>query len=109
MPADPTSTSSGQAFATAAADLFAALGQAATYTPVSGAPLPVQAILDRNATVYGELGQVLENRAQVSLLRAEVTSPRRGDTVVIDAETFTLDNLDPGLSDDWVIVWWVRR
>ena len=92
-------------FLRATVSVFNRLGHAATYTPVSGAPVTCRAIVNRDVAMVGEYGQVTEKRTQIELMKQDVATPKRGDTIVIAegvyAGTYTVESKD---SDDGYVV-----
>lgn len=72
---------------------FADCGMAdpAIYTPAGGAPSACTVLVDRNAQFFGELGEVAGSRVLVTLFLADVAAPGRGGVVVVDGDTYKLD------------------
>ena len=93
--------------ATAAGDLFALWGDAATYTPPAGEAASCTVVVERDVEVRpprSEFG-VTERRVALSFRRAEV-DPVRGATVTVGAESWVTD---AKLEDDGVVARWVMR
>lgn len=94
------SLSSG-AFSRASSRLFAHFGEEAVFR---GGPLPVQAVLSRNVELLGENGQV--DRLVTTVNLPANLAPRKGDSLVVGAESWTLDALLRGSGDlvEWVLL-----
>lgn len=89
-------------------DAFAADGHLAdngTYDDGAGNITPVTVMVDRDVQRVGEFGQIIGSDLQIGLQRAQVT-PVRGASVIVGAETFTLDRRATG---DGSIDWWSVR
>ena len=71
----------------------------------SGDGTAVRVYVDRSLQTLGEYGQVVDQRDQVTLLRADV-APERGGTVDVDGWRYTL--AERTSEDDSVSVWAVR-
>ena len=70
---------------------FAAFGIDATYTPAGGEPLPVRVIARRPDTIVGFAETRIRAETTTFELRAsEVASPRSGDQLTVDGETFVV-------------------
>lgn len=83
-----------------ARETHAAFGVDGIYTAADGTPLPCRVVIDRNVEIFGEMGQVIDRRATVAFLSAEVPLPVRGATVVAGA-TMRVDKI---IEDDGVVV-----
>jgi len=81
--------------------LFAALGEAVTYRRCNGETITTNAEIDLNVEVFGETNSgVSEYRTEISLLRADVGVPRRGDVVITaDGTNYTVQDILQDLSD----------
>ena len=81
------------AFAAAVDALFADpnLARAASYEPADGDPVPVRVIARRADTVadFGD-ARLWSETTRFDLRVSEVTSPRPGDRLVLDGETFVV-------------------
>ena len=81
------------AFFTALARLFADpnIGRDATYEPADGEPFPVR-VITRRADAVSEFGaaRLWSETTRFDLRVAEVASPRPGDRLVLDGETFVV-------------------
>lgn len=93
-------------FTAAHRDLLAALGDPATYTPVAGDMVPLQALLDRNTAEVGEYGQTVAYRPAVSVLNADVDRPGQGDVIAFVDSRWRV--IRPAAADDIVSVLWVE-
>ena len=90
--------SSSGAFSRAASRLFAHFGEEAVFR---GGATPIRAVLTRNVELIGDAGHV-ERVVTTATLQATL-KPHRGDTLVIGAESWTLDS--PLHGDGDVTVW----
>jgi len=63
----------------------------ATWTPQGGAPLPVRVIRKApdEMTTFGA-ARILSETTLVDVRVAEMASPKPGDTIIIGADTFTI-------------------
>lgn len=86
--------------ARATRDVFLHLGVAAVFAPLTGASIATRAILDRETLVQGELGQVLDPRPSVELMRADIGDARQGKLTIAGVD-WTLDRL---IEDDGDVV-----
>ena len=81
------------AFAIAVDALFADpnLARAASYEPADGDPVPVRVVARRADTVadFGD-ARLWSETTRFDLRVSEVTSPRPGDRLVLDGETFVV-------------------
>lgn len=95
---------SQEAFARAAARLFARLGEVALYRPVSGGEMSVRAILRRpdETASFGETRIVMET-VRIDILRAEVAAPAEGDVLIAAGSTFRV--IGTPRSDAGRLVW----
>jgi len=66
------------------------MADAGTYTAPGGSPVPCRVIISRARSPFGSYGSVARNQDTITLLLAEVPSPRRGAMVVADGQTFKL-------------------
>lgn len=75
---------------------------AGVYTPAGGVAVSVSVIVDRNVELIapGESG-VVEWRTVLTLLKSEITKPRRSDAVVVGSENFSVDRV---LDDDGYLI-----
>ncbi len=91
------------AFDFATDDVFACsdLGEAATYTPVSGATSSMTVIIDRNVFAIGDMGQVVERRTMIRFRRSEKSAVKVGDRITVGAESWTLQGVE---SDDGYVI-----
>jgi hypothetical protein len=67
------------------------VGRDATYTPTDGDPVPVRVITHRGDTIteFGAARRWSET-TRFDLRVAEVASPRPGDRIMLDGETFVV-------------------
>lgn len=93
------------AFAGAVDATFAAFGVYAVYTPVIGAPISVGVSARRPDTVggFGET-RIHAETATFELRVSEVASPRPGDQLAADDETFVVQG-EPERRDPDRLVW----
>jgi hypothetical protein len=84
---------------------FAAFGTDALYTPAGGAPVPVRVIARRPDTIvgFGET-RIHAETATFEVRASEVASPRSGDQLVLDGETFVVQG-EPARRDPNRLVW----
>jgi hypothetical protein len=75
--------------------VYARLGAAGTLTPPDGTPVAVQAIVDEETTLRGELGEVIDPRPSVTLDRRVVGDRPKGLLTVGD-RSWTLDRVIDG-------------
>jgi len=70
---------------------FAAFGIEASYLPAGGDPIPVRVIARRPDTIvgFGET-RIHAETATFELRASEVASPRPGDLLAVDGETFVI-------------------
>ena len=91
------------AFQAAAESLLDTFGASATYTH-GGVPITVQAVVETSLDLIGEYGEKLEGRPIVTLNRAEVSEPQRGDTLECNGVTYAIDGVLTDRSDDYTVV-----
>jgi hypothetical protein len=86
---------------------FAAFGTDATYTPAGGAPVSVRVIARRPDTIvgFGET-RIHAETATFEVRVNEVASPRPGDQLAVDGETFVIQG-EPARRDPDRLVWTV--
>lgn len=73
--------------------LGAGMADSATYQG-SGAQVPCSVYVDREVELLGPDGETVAGvHTTVSLQLSQVAEPRRGDTVIVDGETFTLHRM----------------
>jgi hypothetical protein len=67
------------------------LGRAAVYAPADGAPFPVRIIARRadEVTAFGD-ARLWSETTRIDVRVSEVPSPRAGDRIEIDDETFLI-------------------
>jgi hypothetical protein len=84
---------------------FAAFGIDATYTPAGGEPRPVRAIARRPDTIvgFGET-RIPAETATFEVRASEVASPRQGDQLTVDNETFVVQG-EPERRDPDRLIW----
>jgi hypothetical protein len=84
---------------------FAAFGIDAVYTPAGGEPVPVRVIARRPDTIvgFGET-RIHAETATFELRGREVASPRPGDQLTLDGETFVVRG-EPERRDPDRLVW----
>ena len=73
-------------------DSFAALGVAATYTPLSGPGVSVTVIPDQQTQTFAGLGET-DVAAQINhfdLRVSEVADPDEGGTITVDGTVYTI-------------------
>lgn len=79
--------------------LFRHLGDACTLTPQGGDPIPTFGILEQRTAVVGALGQLMDERPSIELLRADVGQPRRAEiqmtTGAYAGKTYDIDQPMP--------------
>jgi hypothetical protein len=95
------------AFAGAVDATFAAFGIDAAYTAAGGEPIPVRLIARRPDTIvgFGET-RIHAETATFELRASEVASPRPGDQLAVDSETFVIQGEPEGRDPDR-LVWTV--
>lgn len=84
--------------ASADPSFFEILGDACTYTDSTPTDYETRVIIEKNVeqfTAYDT--QVPVRRHVANFLKSEVPEPKRGHTIVVGANTYTVDQLD---SDD---------
>ena len=86
---------------------FAAFGIDAVYTPAGGEPVPVRVIAQRPDTIvgFGET-RIHTETAAFEVRASEVASPRPGDQLALDGETFVVQG-EPERRDPDRLVWTV--
>lgn len=90
------------------AALIAVMGDPATYVPVTGASVPLQAVLDRNTAELGEYGQTVAYRPAISVLAADVAKPEQGDIITFDTPGMgSWQVIRPASADGMVMQLWV--
>ena len=81
------------AFAAAMDAIFADINMAteATWTPQGGAPLPVRVIRKApdELTTFGA-ARILSDTTIIDVRVSEMPTPKPGDTIIIGADTFTI-------------------
>jgi hypothetical protein len=93
------------AFAGAVDATFAAFGIDALYTPAGGEPVPVRVVVRRPDTIVGfGDARIHAEIAILELRAAEVASPRPGDQLALDGETFIVQG-EPERRDPDRLVW----
>ena len=92
-------------FAGAVDATFAAFGIDAVYTPAGGEPVPVRVIAKRPDTIvgFGET-RIHAETATFEVRASEIASPRPGDQLTIDGETFLVQG-EPERLDADRLVW----
>jgi hypothetical protein len=84
---------------------FVAFGIDAVYTPAGGEPIPVRVIARRPDTIAGFGETRIHSATATSEVRAsEVASPRPGDQLIIDGQTFVVQG-EPERHDPDRLVW----
>lgn len=75
--------------------VYAALGEAATYTDRNSVQTPCTVLVEQDLTRYGEVAQVNVKTAVLSVRLAQVAgAPRRGERFAITGgPTYTVDSL----------------
>lgn len=83
-------------------------GEAATYTPVGGSPIPLFAVLTRGEELENAQWQTaLQASGTVLVLKSDVAAWSRGDTVEVGGETWVVERLLSDTPGDWELE--VRR
>jgi hypothetical protein len=92
-------------FAGAVDATFTAFGLDATYTPVGGGPITVRVVAGRPDTIIG-FGdtRIHAETATFEVRASEVVSPRPGDQLALDGETFLVQG-EPERRDPDRLVW----
>jgi hypothetical protein len=92
-------------FAEAVDATFAALGIDATFTPAGGDPVSVRVIARRPDTIvgFGET-RIHAETATFEVRASEIPSPRPGDQLALDGETFLVQG-EPERRDPDRLVW----
>lgn len=93
-------------FTAAHRDLLAVFGEPATYTPVAGDMVSLQALLDRNTAEVGEYGQTVAYRPSIAVLNADVDRPEQGDVIAFASSRWQVIRI--ANADDIVSVLWVE-
>ena len=95
------------AFAGAVDATFTAFGIDAVYTPAGGDPVGVRVIARRPDTIVG-FGdtRIHAETATFEVRASEVASPRQGDQLTVDNETFVVQG-EPERRDPDRLVWTV--
>jgi hypothetical protein len=77
------------------------LAESVTYRRSGGETLSTTAEIDVNAELFsGFESAALESRTTITLLRAEVGEPQRGDTIITgDGTNYTVHDIDEGGRD----------
>jgi hypothetical protein len=84
---------------------FAAFGVDAVYTPAGGEPVSVRVIARRPDTIVGFGDTRIHAETAILELRAsEVASPRPGDQLTVDGQTFIVQG-EPERRDSDRLVW----
>lgn len=79
------------------------ISKAATYSPVSGAPVSVRAILTSpSSIVYPFESPVSVEGYMVDVRKSEVAQPVEGDEITIGSDTYTVRSVKP---DTERLVW----
>ena len=84
------------------AKILGKLGEPAIYTPkATGVLINTSVIVDHDIEVFpgGLDSSVTATQTEMDLLYADVPNPKKGDTVSMGGETFTVDDLLPGGND----------
>lgn len=68
------------------------IGEAVGYRPKIGAEKPLRGIVNRDAVLLGEHGQVVDRRTTVSLAKREITDTI-GATVTVDGKMRRVDSV----------------
>lgn len=93
-------------FADAHAALIATFGDPATYAPVAGGNIPLQAMLDRHTAEVGDFGQTVAYRPSISVLTSAVPRVTHGDVIALGAESWQVVRIAD--ADDMVTRLWVE-
>lgn len=97
--------------------LFRRLGDACVVTPEGGAPIDCYGIVEQRTAVVGDLGQMLDERPSIELLREDVGQPRRA-TVQAHGKLYDLDQpvplgglrqYDQSAGDDIIVRYYLRE
>lgn len=97
--------------------IFRRVGDACVVTPEGGASVDTYGIYEKRTPVVGDLGQLLDERPSIELLREDVGQPRRA-TVVVLGKTFDLDQpvppgvrsqYDSGAGDDIIVRYYLKE
>ena len=94
-------------FAGAVDATFTAFGIDAVYAPAGGEPVPVRVIAKRPDTIvgFGET-RIQAETATFEVRASELASPRPGDQLAVDGETFLVQG-EPERRDPDRLVWTV--
>lgn len=87
-------------------DLLGVMGEQATYAAGEGASVTINAMLDRHTAEVGEYGQTVAYRPSVSVLNADVPSPKAGDLITFAGSAWRVVRLAD--ADDVVSRLWVE-
>lgn len=97
--------------------IFRRLGDPCVLTPEGGAAVDTYGIVETRTPVVGDLGQLLDERPSIELLREDVGQPRRA-TVVTLGKTYDIDQpvpatlrsqYDSGAGDDIIVRYYLRE
>ena len=67
-------------------------GQPATYIDADGLPRSgVTVRLIHGVQVVGDYGQIVEQRTELEVAAADVPAPRRGDQILVGADSWTVE------------------
>lgn len=79
--------------------------QAAWTSVAGGSAVPCLVMLDHAEQFFSDVGPVAGRRVVLTLFLAEITAPARGDRVVVDGQTWLLDDFVEGdeSKSSWVV------
>jgi len=85
-------------FATATADILAAIGDLATYVHTDGRSVSLYCVVDDSVEVVDESGQIIERVRAATMDKADLSdTPKMGDTLTVGSRVYVVQRL---LSDD---------
>lgn len=90
------------------ADCIEELGDPAWFDPDAGASVQTFAILVEATDVVGDLGQIIDKRLSVKLLKSAVGDARKGFVRML-GRRFQIDEPVPGADDGFVVQRYVRE
>lgn len=71
----------------------AAFGVDALYIPAVGSPTNTRVVVDTDVEMRGAAGRLAEDFVMLSVLRADVGIPRKGDVFDVGGKLYTVDGL----------------
>lgn len=84
--------------------LYTAMGQSVTYTAQDASAQTIYAIVDDGSETFGIESQTAERITRARIKKADITTPRRGDTITMASGTvYVVDGVTPENNVEWSV------